>query len=59
MQLLGCSACLLGRFYAVAGVFWLIGVSMKLPGCSGCLLGEFYAVARVFWLFLRAVLCSC
>ncbi len=23
MQLLGCSGCLLGRLYAVAGVFWL------------------------------------
>ncbi len=75
MQLLGCSGCLLGGFYAVAGVFWLFvrgflcsywgvlvvcwGVSMQLLGCSGCLLGGFYAVTGVFWLFVRAFLCSC
>ncbi len=36
MQLLGCSGCLLGGFYAVARVFWLF-VRAFLCSCWGVL----------------------
>ncbi len=55
MRFLGYSGCLLGRFYAVTGVFWLF-VRAFLCSCWGVLVDRgFYEVARVFWLFVRVL----